>query len=420
MSVAEVNPNPTANIFSDMLDSRRLFRYPTTLVTPADYSRRNTNRDVAMFRRRLQQMVEDMRRRQIEGMRHRVYRNRLKTVVSNNGRVREATPAFFKRHPTAIHRLVPFLTRELRVLFEADNREVTRIINIINGLLPRHTIMSERFIELLRPSLGSRTRRFCQELLTFAKCPFDLAGYDRHAIYEADAPPIDVDAVSDPPNMTELLSSPEFNPNQGARPYLTLPNQVDDPSSSTLRRMGTLDAANAYSIEISSDSESDNEDWIPVSSSINASTANDAENSFDSNDSDCQIVKFDKPWEERSPVSLSSAESSDLEVLSPPPEKRICNNSTRSKEGNATDSDEDGDDKNASLSKSSSGSLSPIANRGKRWTDRSIPQNSRFPTSFFLSMLTDNNSENNSSQVGDNSAKHEAKEETQGTSAEEH
>lgn len=59
-------------------------------------------------------------------------------------------------------------------------------------------IMSEEFIQQLRPFLFEKTHLFAHEFLSFARSPFDMATYDERAHYECPRVNVNEDSSETP------------------------------------------------------------------------------------------------------------------------------------------------------------------------------------------------------------------------------
>ena len=74
--------------------------------------------------------------------------------------------------------------RELSVL--VDKRELSSTLGQLLRLLRTVDIDSRQFYSGLVGKLGSRTSHFIHELKSFARSPFAVDEYDRHAMYGID------------------------------------------------------------------------------------------------------------------------------------------------------------------------------------------------------------------------------------------
>ena len=115
-----------------------------------------------------------------------IYMNSLKVKepVSTRRRFRETAPKFFRENAACMHRLVPWLNRELNAVLEGRETHVAFVLDLIMGLIKRYNIDSEEFYQHVYPFVGRFTRHFMHEFLMFAKSPYHMAAYDQHAIYE--------------------------------------------------------------------------------------------------------------------------------------------------------------------------------------------------------------------------------------------
>ena len=97
--------------------------------------------------------------------------------------VRECSPTWYASNPACLHRLVPFLARELLALLWNDERTIEHIIQEILTTIQSYNIRSNFLLRKLTEYLGRYTKHFIHEFHTFARCPYDLSGFDRHARY---------------------------------------------------------------------------------------------------------------------------------------------------------------------------------------------------------------------------------------------
>lgn len=190
------------------------FRYRTTLTTDRWMLRqhREQSRQLCLLQRpsSLTTRVSWRRLRQTSTseFRRRVYDNGLRVqesqlVPGRPVRQRNISPEFFRRNPACSHRLVPWLNRELNVLLDNLEDQVQLLLELILELIQRFEIGGEVFRTHLESFLGRRTDHFVHEFIHFARSPFDMCSYDRHAVYEVNPESIDplsiltVDSSSD-------------------------------------------------------------------------------------------------------------------------------------------------------------------------------------------------------------------------------
>ncbi|XP_054278596.1 E3 ubiquitin-protein ligase Topors-like [Macrosteles quadrilineatus] len=99
------------------------------------------------------------------------------------GRVRECSPEFYRSNPAQVHRLVPWLNRELNVLLYENSPHIQHVMSRILELITQVPIRSPGFAAVMAPYIGRNTEHFIHEFHSFAISPFDIIGYDRHANY---------------------------------------------------------------------------------------------------------------------------------------------------------------------------------------------------------------------------------------------
>lgn len=99
------------------------------------------------------------------------------------GRYRECSPDFYRNNPAQLHRLLPWLSRELSVLIENQAR-LALVLDCILNMLQYHSINSSSIRNYLRNNINSRhVDHFIHELWTFARSPYDMIGFDETAEY---------------------------------------------------------------------------------------------------------------------------------------------------------------------------------------------------------------------------------------------
>ncbi|KAJ8735770.1 hypothetical protein PYW07_007390 [Mythimna separata] len=129
------------------------------------------------------------RRRSPASFRRTVYRHNLwaRPLPDFTGRFRTCTPEFYRYNDTQMHRLVPWLNRELHYLLNENIGHISYVMSRILELLPQHHINSPEFRESLNRYFGDRTEHFLHELYCFASTPYDITGYDRNVQYTTDS-----------------------------------------------------------------------------------------------------------------------------------------------------------------------------------------------------------------------------------------
>lgn len=97
--------------------------------------------------------------------------------------VRNITAQFFRENPAQIHRLIPWLNRELLCLCSGGSTSINVLLQTIETLIQTHDMTSREFRRRVRSIVPSHTNHFVHELVNFARSPFDMIGYDRNVIY---------------------------------------------------------------------------------------------------------------------------------------------------------------------------------------------------------------------------------------------
>ncbi|XP_008592351.1 PREDICTED: E3 ubiquitin-protein ligase Topors-like [Galeopterus variegatus] len=91
---------------------------------------------------------------------------------------------YFKRNPDCLHRLVPWLKRELTVVYGDYGYTVKNILATILQHMTEYDLDSESFIHLLEPYLLQHTHHFLHEFMSFVHSPYNMETYDQRAIYQ--------------------------------------------------------------------------------------------------------------------------------------------------------------------------------------------------------------------------------------------
>ncbi|XP_062851522.1 topoisomerase I binding, arginine/serine-rich a [Trichomycterus rosablanca] len=253
------------------VDGRR-FRYRTTLTVE---------------RRRETWRVGNQRQQEVMRFRRWLYRRGVRVRgVRDGGRSRETSAEFFRKNPACVHRLVPWLKRELTVLFGPRDSLADVVRHVVLSLIVRHDVQGEVVKQELRPFLRSRTEHFLHEFLSFAKSPFNMEAYDRFAVYDCPAP-------------THLTSVSEDDEDLSSAPY-PWDDETPGPSYSSVTQ-------SVVTVAISdSDLDSDAEEEEAINANTNANASLNEED--ESSDDDCIVIGVVKPTAERTPelIQLSS------------------------------------------------------------------------------------------------------------------
>ncbi|XP_029907847.1 topoisomerase I binding, arginine/serine-rich a [Myripristis murdjan] len=246
--------------------------------------------------------------------------------VRDGGRSRDTTAEFYRRNPACLHRLVPWLKRELMVLYGAHGSLVNIVQHIIMSRITRYDMEDGAMEEELRPFLQGRAEHFLHEFISFAKSPFNMEAYDQHAVYDCPAPSSNEDSSSnssviaiseDEQNSVEL--DPPGN-SMSALSHSAWDDETPGPSYSTteesrVQRLSVPDSDSDSSVEEEPhECQASPQHRSPYNQTDSFQVKNDE--CLSSDNDDCVIVGFVKPTAERTPelVQLSSdSENSDHE-----------------------------------------------------------------------------------------------------------
>ncbi|KFQ21119.1 E3 ubiquitin-protein ligase Topors, partial [Merops nubicus] len=230
--------------------------------------------------------------------------------IQDGGRYRDISAEFFRRNPACLHRLVPWLKRELTVLFGAHASLINIVQHLIMSNVTKYDIESPAFADDLKPFLLNRTEHFLHEFISFARCPFNLEAYDQHANYDCPAPSYDEGSNSD---SSIITISPDMPYSQGPDNSLSVTDLDqapwdDETPGPSYFISEDIPATIASPLETSESSDEDSatkSERTKLQAQLQANT-----NSNDSNSSsdNCVIVGYVKPLAERTPevVELSS------------------------------------------------------------------------------------------------------------------
>lgn len=264
-------------------------------------------------------VVNNVREQEMINFRRELYRQGVRVrSVRDGGRSRDTSAEFYRRNPACLHRLVPWLKRELMVLYGNHGSLVNIIQHIIMSRITRYDMEDGAIQEELRPFLQRRTEHFLHEFISFARSPFNMEAYDQHAVYDCPAPSSNEEDSSN--SSVIAISEDEDNSAEMDHPTSTLSHSVWDdetpgPSYSTTAEQSGAEHDSV--LELDSDSSSEEERQESGASPQLVSTFNQAdvpesdhnnEECASPDSDDCVIVGFVKPTAERTPelVQLSS------------------------------------------------------------------------------------------------------------------
>ncbi|XP_061100968.1 topoisomerase I binding, arginine/serine-rich a isoform X2 [Conger conger] len=256
-----------------------------------------------------------LREQEVIRFRRALYRTGVRVrSVRDGGRFRDTSAEFYQRNPACLHRLIPWLKRELTVLYGAHGSLVNIVQHIIMSWITRYDMEDQAMQEELRPFLLARTDHFLHEFISFARSPFNMEAYDQHAVYDCPAPSsledsssdASVIAISEDEDELDLRRGPGAGGELGQAPW---DDETPGPSYSTAEQATPMPLA---------DSESESESGAEERAGPGAGPLQDPQGPVDpaagkdgadsTGEEDCVIVGYVKPMVERTPelVQLSS------------------------------------------------------------------------------------------------------------------
>ncbi|XP_043916938.1 E3 ubiquitin-protein ligase Topors [Protopterus annectens] len=257
------------------------------------------------------QSITNVQVQEMISFRRALYRTGTRVIsVQDGGRFREISAEFFRRNPACLHRLVPWLKRELTVLFGLHGSLVNIVQHIIMTNVTIYDMESPAFAEDLRPFLLQRTDHFLHEFITFAQSPFNMDAYDQHANYDVPTP--HEESHSDSSVIT--ISPDEADPPEPGTPILVdgtdqapWDDETPGPSYST---SDLIQPVSPYPVTYDSSDEEPTQSSSSVQAEVQVKSdpgQNDG-NVNSPDEEDCVVVGYVKPLAERTPelVELSS------------------------------------------------------------------------------------------------------------------
>lgn len=88
-----------------------------------------------------------------------------------------------RENPAQLHRLIPWLNRELVSLCPTTPHSIPYLLQNIENLLQTYDMTSREFRRRVRTFVPNYTEHFVHELINFARTPYDIIGYDRNVAY---------------------------------------------------------------------------------------------------------------------------------------------------------------------------------------------------------------------------------------------
>ncbi|XP_039757117.1 E3 ubiquitin-protein ligase Topors [Pararge aegeria] len=287
----------------DSLNSTRRFRYRTTLTLP-----RQETLAIQQLLLHHYPMVAQLfpgplapRRRSPASFRRTVYRYNLwaRPLPDFTRRFRDCSPDFYRHNTSQMHRLVPWLNRELHYLLNENVGHIAYVVARILELLPQFSINSTEFREALRRYFGDNTDHFLHELYCFASTPYDMNGYDRNVQYTTD------NTISTMVN--EVLSSSESEASVDSDIVMISSSEPTDPPPGPSRVPAPV-YPQSYITQPAADSV------IPIETISQSDSDDDS--------SEVMVVGYIKPPQDRTPevVDLLGSDSDVIVQENGPPE----------------------------------------------------------------------------------------------------
>ncbi|XP_072552307.1 uncharacterized protein toporsb [Salminus brasiliensis] len=263
-----------------------------------------------------------LRDQDVLAFRRALYRTgvRVRSSGWDSSRQRDISAAHLRRNPACLRRLLPWLQRELMVLYGSHGSLVTIVQQIIMSRITHYNMDDAAIRDELRPFLLARTDHFLHELVSFARSTLSMEAYDQQAVYECPAPSYEEDSSS---NSSIIAISEDDDDSEG--PDVTehttqeraSPVPMATGGESSLSQSGWDDETPgpSYSTLLPSPSQSQAEGAEPTGASVQADKADSASGGaaglHEDEEEECMIVGYVKPMAERTPelVQLSSDSS---------------------------------------------------------------------------------------------------------------
>ncbi|KAJ8403692.1 hypothetical protein AAFF_G00350180 [Aldrovandia affinis] len=294
--------------------------------------------------------VRHLREQEMVTFRRALYRTGVRVrSVRDGGRHRDITATFFQRNPACLHRLIPWLKRELTVLYGTHGSLVNIVQHIIMSRITRYDMDDQAIQDELRPFLLTRTDHFLHEFISFTRSPFNMEAYDQHAIYDCPAPSYEegsssdssVIAISEDEEDSVELDQRPISVTGSALSQAPWDDETPGPSYSTTEQ--TQSPSRSLSGSESESSKEVAREPQPVaqqSAQVKTDPAIKEDAGTSSTEEDCVIVGYVKPMAERTPelVQLSSdseesVHEETVEVPQPPQHFRFTSLSPASSVG---------------------------------------------------------------------------------------
>ncbi|XP_034044365.1 topoisomerase I binding, arginine/serine-rich a [Thalassophryne amazonica] len=301
------------------------YRYIKQMMMRLAARRRAAREGTALHKVREQEMIN---------FRRELYRKGLKvTNILDGGRSRDTSAEFYRRNPACLHRLIPWLKRELVVLYGAHGSLVNIVQHIIMSRITQCDMEDASFRDELRPFLQGRTDHFLHEFISFAKCPFNVDAYDQNTVYNCPGSFTNEDGSTNSSVITISEDEPnslDLEPHEDTRSNLSSSVWDDETPGPSYFTAAEQNRENLTVPDSDSDTsfEEDTAESVPLSQLSSTRNHTEATHSkvnsdYCSDSDDCVIVSFLKPRAERTPelvqLSSDSDESSAEDSTEVPP-----------------------------------------------------------------------------------------------------
>nr|CAD7429979.1 unnamed protein product [Timema monikensis] len=315
---------PPRNWVNIALDARA-FRYRTTML--AGFRQDEARQHFARLYDPENPVIPSHRRYHLRNRNHRqlasvdfrrsIYARDLwsQPLPDVTGRYRECSPEFYRNNPTQVHRLVPWLNRELGVVLN-NVSHLAVVLDLILHLITSFEIVSSEFRSRIVLYIGHNVDHFIHEFYTFASSPYDMIGFDESTTYfrnNSIAVEIPTELSSSDESAVMVISSPEPTRSPQQITPISVGIQAtsnDVPGTSRSHIMSVLSdlAYNVSSTHAGGSSSNDSVIGLDMTIRRPSSIIRRVSQVDYSDNDDVQFVGYVKPRHERTPdiVTLSS------------------------------------------------------------------------------------------------------------------
>lgn len=269
-----------------------------------------------------------LREQDVVAFRRALYRTGVRVRSARDAsRQRDISASFLRQNPGCLRRLLPWLQRELTVLYGSHGSLVNIVQNVIISRIMNYNMEESIIRDELRPFLLARTDHFLHELVSFARSSLNMEAYDLQAVYDCPAPSYEEGSSSD---LSVIAISEDEEDNDSENNVIENPSAVQERIASVATASGTDSLLSqsawddetpgpSYSSILQSSNQSQDEGAEPSSSTAPPLASTDVTDpaaiSAADEEEECLIVGYVKPMAERTPelVQLSSDSSEEEE-----------------------------------------------------------------------------------------------------------